>query len=88
MQRKKSREETAAQVFLNIADIARLLDVSWQTARKIYRVADLQDNEELGLKRIEPHKVRITTVCHVTGISLVTLQRQIKSASPGMMREV
>ena len=71
MQHTKTREEIFAQPYLTKADIKRLLQVSQEVI----------DKEFFGKFRIEPTKVRITSVCKVAGISLNTLQRQIKSAS-------
>lgn len=79
MQRKKTREEISGQAFLNIADIQKLLLVSWASAKKIYTAADRVDEQALGAYRIEAHKVRMSTVCDVAGVSLQTLQRQIKA---------
>lgn len=80
MQRTKSREEILAQPYLTKADIKKLLQVSQGKAVRIYRFAETIDNEFFKEFRIEPTKVRITSVCKVAGISLNTLQKQIKSA--------
>ena len=83
MQRTKTREEIFAQPYLTKADIKRLLQVSQGKAVRIHNFAETIDKEFFGKFRIEPTKVRITSVCKVAGISLSTLQRQIKSASSG-----
>ena len=75
--RKKTREEIANQMFLNIADIKHLLDVSQQSAKRIYLLADEIDSDKSNLPhRIEPAKVRITSVCKATGFTLETLKKQ------------
>lgn len=81
MQRTKSREEIFTQPYLTKTDIKKLLQVSQGKAVRIYRFAETIDNEFFKEFRIEPTKVRITSVCKVVGISLDTLQKQIKSAS-------
>lgn len=81
MQRTKTREEILAQPYLTKADIKKLLQVSQGKAVRIYGFAETIDNEFFKEFRIEPTKVRITSVCKVAGISLNTLQKQIKSAS-------
>ena len=45
MQKVKSREEIANQIYLNKADIRKLLGVSYNTAVRIYDYADKIDNE-------------------------------------------
>lgn len=74
MQKVKSREEIANQIYLNKADIRKLLGVSYNTAVRIYDYADKIDNE-LPF-RIEPAKVRITSVAKVVNMSLETLKKQ------------
>ena len=44
--RKKTREEIANQMYLNIADIKHLLDVSQQSAKRIYLLADEIDSDK------------------------------------------
>ncbi len=75
----KSREEILAQSYLNKSEISRLLDVPFKVAARIYGLADKIDQETLKEFRIYDTKVRITSVCKVAGISLNTLQKQIKS---------
>lgn len=77
MQRKKTREEIAGQTYLSIADIQKLLQVSWTTAKRIYTIADELD-KSLGTLRIEPHKVRFKSAIKASGTDLNTLLRQIK----------
>lgn len=76
----KTRLEVFQQGYLNISDIAILLKRPWVKAKKIYLLADDLDDEELGRFRIEPHKVRIKSVLHVTGTNYNLLQKQIKSS--------
>lgn len=78
----KTRMETLAKTYLNIADIQRLLCLSWAKAKLVYQMADEIDSEELGNFRIEPHKVRCTSVFKVTGTNFNLLQKQIKAAEP------
>ena len=80
MQRTKTREEILAQPYLTKADIKKLLRVSQGKAVRIYRFAESIDKEFFKEFRIEPAKVRITSVCKVTGISFNMLAKQIKSA--------
>lgn len=58
MQKVKTREEIANQIYLNKADIRKLLGVSYNTAVRIYEYANRMDNE-LPF-RIEPAKVQFT----------------------------
>lgn len=74
MQKVKTREEIANQIYLNKADIRKLLGVSYNTAVRIYEYANRVDNE-LPF-RIEPAKVRITSVAKVVNMSLETLKKQ------------
>lgn len=80
MQRTKSREEILAQPYLTKADIKKLLQIGYGSSVRVYKAAERLDIEQLREYRIEPRKVRITSVCKVAGISLNTLQKQIKSA--------
>ena len=82
MQRKKSREEIAGQAYLTIADIQKLLMVSWSTAKRIYTIADSFD-KELGDMRIEPHKVRFTSAMKASGTNVNVLLKQIKGTQQG-----
>jgi hypothetical protein len=74
MQKVKTREEIANQIYLNKADIKKLLGISYNTAVRIYDYANKMDNE-LPF-RIEPAKVRITSVAKVVNMSLETLKKQ------------
>lgn len=74
MQRLKTRQELGTQNYLNQSDIKRLLDVSPSTAHRIFKFADEIDSKMRF--RVEPRKVRITSVCEVVGISLNTLRKQ------------
>lgn len=81
MQRTKSREEILTQIYLTKTDIKRLLQISYGSSVRVYKAAEKLDIEQLREFRIEPTKVRITSVCKVTGISFNMLEKQIKSAS-------
>lgn len=81
MQRKKSRTELLGTVYLNISEIAILLDVPKAVARKIYVKSQAIDREQLGDFWVYENKVRIGSVTKVSGISLQTLERQIKNAA-------
>lgn len=83
MQKKRTRAELISKPFLNITDISRLLDVSWYKAEKIYTLADKIDHEELKGMRIEPTRVRITSVCKVIGMSLNTLRKLVENEKKG-----
>ena len=74
MQKVKTREEIANQIYLNKADIRKLLGVSYNTAVRIYEYANRMGNE-LPF-RIEPAKVRITSIAKVVNMSLETLKKQ------------
>ena len=77
MQRLKNRNEIANQIYVSKADIKKLLEVAPTTARRIYGYANEIDNNDEKMKyRIEPRKVRITSVAEVVGLSLNTLKRQ------------
>ena len=77
MQKKRTRAELISKPYLNITEISRLLDVSWAKAERIFCLASKIDIDELKDMRIEPTKVRITSVCKVIGISINTLQKLI-----------
>ena len=82
MQHKRTREEILGLPYLKTTDIRRLLCVSAQSAKKIYSLAEKIDIDQLGDYRIEDNKVRITSVCKVTGLTIAGLQKQIKSTAP------
>lgn len=75
MQFKKTRQQIASQLYLTKTDIQRLLGVSQYKARRIYDLADGIDTEELKY-RVEPAKVRLTSVSKVTGLSLNLIKKQ------------
>ena len=75
MIRTKTRQQIANQLYLTKTDIQRLLGVSQYKARRIYDLADEIDAEELKY-RIEPTKVRLTSVSKVTGLSLNLIKKQ------------
>jgi hypothetical protein len=74
MMLKKKREEIAHQIYLTKSDIRKLLNVSVATANRIYSFADEIDNEMKY--RVEPIKVRITSVSKVIGVSVESIKRQ------------
>ena len=77
-QRKKTREEISNQFYLSKTDISTLFKIGDARTQKIYKLAEQIDNDDLGDYRIEPTKVRMTSVCKVTGISLNLLKQQAK----------
>lgn len=76
----KTKEKIVEQFYLTQNDIRLLLSIGYKQADKLFDLADSIDEKELGEYRIEPNKVRITSVCKVAGFTLNTLQKQIKSA--------
>ena len=76
MMRVKTRKEIARQQYLNKRDIQRLLLVSQTKSVRIYNLAEKIDMEDLKEYRIEPTKVRITSVSKVTGISVNLMKKQ------------
>lgn len=76
MMRVKTRKEIARQQYLNKRNIQRLLLVSQTKAVRIYNLAEKIDMEDLKEYRIEPTKVRITSVSKVTGISVNLMKKQ------------
>lgn len=75
MIRTKTRQQIANQLYLTKTDIQRLLGVSQYKARRIYDLADGIDTEELKY-RVEPTKVRLTSISKVTGLSLNLIKKQ------------
>ena len=75
MIRTKTRQQIANQFYLTKTDIQRLLGVSQYKARQIYELADGIDKDELKY-RVEPTKVRLTSVSKVTGLSLNLIKKQ------------
>lgn len=80
MRRIRSPEEMLRIGYLTIADIQRVFGISYYRARDVYKYAFEIDKGELKY-HIFPDKVRMTSVCKVIGVSLNTLQKQIKSAT-------
>lgn len=72
---RKTRQQIANQLYLTKTDIQRLLGVSQQKAVKIYDLANQIDAEDLKY-RVEPTKVRITSISKVTGISVNLMKKQ------------
>lgn len=79
MQRIKTRDEICRQFYLSQADIRKLLLVGFAQSKRIYTFASEIDDKELAQWRIEPFKVRLTSVCRVIGTTVPALQKQIKS---------
>lgn len=80
MIRTKTRQQIANQLYLTKTDIQRLLGVSQYKARRIYDLADEIDAEELKY-RIEPTKVRISSISKATGISLNLIKKQAEEGN-------
>ena len=78
MQRKKTREEISNQFYLCKRDIRNLFRISDKRTDRIFKLAEKIDIDELGDYRVEPLKVRMTSVCKVTGISLNLMKQQAK----------
>ena len=72
---RKTRQQIANQLYLTKTDIQRLLGVSQQKAVRIYDLANQIDAEDLKF-RVEPTKVRITSISKVTGISVNLMKKQ------------
>lgn len=72
---RKTRQQIASQLYLTKTDIQRLLGVSQYKARRIYDLANQIDAEDLKY-RVEPTKVRITSISKVTGISVNLMKKQ------------
>ena len=80
MIRTKTRQQIANQLYLTKTDIQRLLGVSQYKARMIYDLANNIDTEELKY-RVEPTKVRLTSVSKVTGLSLNLIKKQAEEGN-------
>lgn len=78
MRHTKTRKEIASQLYLTKTDIRRLLGVGQATANRIYKLAERLDIEALKDFRVEPTKVRITSVSKVTGISVNLMKKQVE----------
>lgn len=72
---RKTRQQIANQLYLTKTGIQRLLGVSQQKAVRIYELANQIDAEDLKY-RVEPTKVRITSISKVTGISVNLMKKQ------------
>lgn len=77
MQKQRSRLETTYLTHLKKSDIKRLFNCTHTQAVKIYKLADMLDDQELGDARIETSKVRITSVCQAYGFTLEQLRKII-----------
>ena len=78
MQRKKTKDEISSQFYLCKRDIRNLFEIGDARTNRIYQLAEQIDIDELGEYRVEPLKVRMTSVCKVTGISLNMIKKQVK----------
>lgn len=83
MKRKKTTSEILASPYVTRAEMARLYGFSPSDTRKVYRMALEKDAADLGDRLIYMHgeKVRMTSVCWVTGVSINQLIKQ-KSGLP------
>ncbi len=83
MKRTKTVSEILASPYINRAEMARLFGFSQSDARKVYRMAMDKDAADLGDRVIYTcgEKVRLTSVCWATGVSLNQLLKQ-KSGLP------
>lgn len=72
-----SKKELIEKSFLNKTDISRLFGVPRYVANKIYDQADKLDQAYFNEYRIYDTKVRLTSCCKVTGITLSQLKHQI-----------
>ena len=61
-------------------DIARLLQIGYPRAKKIYNVAFEKDKEELKKYILFENKVRLKTVLDVTGMNYNLLLKQINES--------
>ncbi len=81
MQKKKTKAEILDQIYVSKSDIKHLLTVSWYTACRIFEMAEKIDEEQLGEFRLFDNKVRIYSVCRVTGINIAKMQKQFAGSS-------
>lgn len=72
MKKSKTRAEISRQSYLCKNDIGTLLSLPYNTAKRIFDFAMELDKKELPYI-IEPRKVRMVSVCKVTGQSLKTI---------------
>lgn len=63
------------KMYWNVTDIADHLGITWRKAKRVYEVCDRIDAVELASFRVEPKKVRITTVSEVVKIPLAQLKK-------------
>ena len=73
---KYSRRECLAKTELNITEIATLFRISRSKATRVYKIAeklDIQDYEY----RIDDTRVKTSTACKVTGVTLKQLRMQV-----------
>lgn len=77
MQKKKTKKEILSQLYLSKSDIQHLLTVSWYTADRIFRLAEKIDADQLKEYRLFDNKVRIYSVCKITGTNIQKLRQQL-----------
>ena len=78
--RAKTREELLSTSYLNATEIARLLDLPYRQANKVFKLSQKVDQEQLKGLLCYDNKVRFKTVLKVSGTDLNVLIRQIKNA--------
>lgn len=87
MQRKKTREEVVTMPYLTKSDICTLLNASYPVAARIYKFAKEIDDAELKYP-IYANRVRIKSVCKVTGTDINLLMRQTKREAENAEKKV
>ena len=80
MRKKRTRKEIIGLQYLSTMDIARLLQIGYPCAKKIYNVAFEKDKEELKKYILFENKVRLKTVLDVTGMNYNLLLKQINES--------
>ncbi len=75
-QPKKTRRQIVQQAYLTKSDISRLLGISQARAKRIYDEAVNKIDGKMEF-RVEPTKIKITSLCKVTGYTIKTLQQLI-----------
>ena len=78
--KKRTRKEIIGLQYLSTMDIARLLQIGYPRAKKIYNVAFEKDKEELKKYILFENKVRLKTVLDVTGMNYNLLLKQINES--------
>lgn len=73
----KSKEQLLNSYHLNISQLQRLFGLSHTKAKRLYKIANQIDDEELNEYRIEDNKVRIKTALKIMGLSFNDLKRTL-----------